>query len=377
VSPLPLNRPRLPGHVRILVDPPNDAGEEGIVFFAESRRVELRGHSFREFERRVVPLLDGRHGLDAIAERVSDCFARPDLEAALAVLAEQRLVEEGASALPPTREACLAPQLGMLFELGADPAAVVERLAERVVAVVGAGGIGAVAAQQLAGAGTGVLRLVDPDVVHDADGYLAPPLKGAKPGVPRAEALASALGDEARVAAFTGPFTDDRHVADAVAGADLVLSCLDAGQISLAYRLNRVCLAARIPMIAASASAFEVVVGPGVKRDDTACFLCFQMRQVACADDPERAFDIEAYRDRRRRDDSGARENTAMAVGAGAGLLALEAFKELTGVAPSGVFGRVLILDLMSFTLTKHVVLKKPWCPACDPRAPSDGQRRG
>jgi hypothetical protein len=51
--------------------------------------------------------------------------------------------------------------------------------------------------------------------------------------------------------------------------------------------------------------------------------------------------------------------------------MALEAFKHLSGALPATVFGHVLVLDLLGMDLTRHRVLRKPWCPACDPRAAS------
>jgi bacteriocin biosynthesis cyclodehydratase domain-containing protein len=45
-------------------------------------------------------------------------------------------------------------------------------------------------------------------------------------------------------------------------------------------------------------------------------------------------------------------------------LLALEAFRALLGV-PAAASGRVIVFDFMESTSKKHVVLRKPWCPAC------------
>ena len=46
-------------------------------------------------------------------------------------------------------------------------------------------------------------------------------------------------------------------------------------------------------------------------------------------------------------------------------LVALEAVKELTGVVPASAEGKIVVLDLLTLNTTKHVVLRKPWCPAC------------
>jgi hypothetical protein len=80
--------------------------------------------------------------------------------------------------------------------------------------------------------------------------------------------------------------TDD-DVAVAIGASDFVLGCLDPGLVSITYKLNRACLKKRVRWTSATVSAFEAVVGPTVFPHETACFLCYQMRVVACADDPD------------------------------------------------------------------------------------------
>jgi adenylyltransferase/sulfurtransferase len=109
----------------------------------------------------------------------------------------------------------------------------------------------------------------------------------------------------------------------------------------------------------------EVVVGPTVRPYTTACYLCYKMRAVACAENPEHDFAFQRMLDKRKTDDSGHRENLTFAVGLAANMIGLEAFKELSGCMPPSTVGKVLILDLMEMSMKKHVLLRKPWCPAC------------
>ena len=89
------------------------------------------------------------------------------------------------------------------------------------------------------------------------------------------------------------------------------------------------------------------------------------MRAVACAGNPEDAFAFESFLDQRKRDDGGSRENLTFSAGLAANLVALEAVKQITGFVPTSAEGKVFVLDLLSLNMTKHVVLRKPWCPAC------------
>jgi adenylyltransferase/sulfurtransferase len=147
-----------------------------------------------------------------------------------------------------------------------------------------------------------------------------------------------------------------------------VACCLDAGQSSLIYKLNRVCLELGIPWCACSVSGLEVVLGPSVVPGQTACYMCYRMRAVACAEDPEADFAFQRMLDRRRQDDSGRRENLNFAAALAADLLGLEVVKQVSGVAPPPSVARIVVFDVLDVSLKKHVVLRKPWCPACFPK---------
>ena len=98
---------------------------------------------------------------------------------------------------------------------------------------------------------------------------------------------------------------------------------------------------------------------------ETACYLCYKMRAVACADDPAAQFAHERYLDQRRRDDSDVRENLPFTVGIVGNLIALEAFRALTGIMEPLSLGGLLVFNFHRLRLERHVVLRKPWCPAC------------
>ena len=43
--------------------------------------------------------------------------------------------------------------------------------------------------------------------------------------------------------------------------------------------------------------------------------------------------------------------------------------KELTGLAEPSLVGRILTVGLTDLAVQKHTILRKPWCPACFPKA--------
>jgi molybdopterin-synthase adenylyltransferase len=364
----PLQRPLLPSHYRVLLDPPDDKGDEALTFVSIARRVKLRGHAFREFRKLVLPLLDGRHEVAQIAAACSEEFEPEDLDEALTLLHAQGLLREAAQEPSIPEDGTRLPQWNQWHDLGFEPAEVQARLAAATVAIVGIAGAGAVAAQALAAAGVGTLQLVDNEPVHTADGYLASAYAGDIRGRVRADVLRDDLlhhWPDLRVQAQSGNLSDDDAVAEAVRGSNVVLCCLDDGRSGLAYKLNRVCLRLQMPWLAAGSAGTEVWVGPLMRPPSTACYLCFRMRLVAAAENPEDAYALSSHLDRLRRDDSSTHESLVYGEGIAGQLAALETTKALVGVPAPAASGQLVVFDLISLAATRHKVLRKPWCPAC------------
>src|SRR5262245_9528936 len=175
MAPLSLQRPRLPSHFYVFCEPPDASGDETLFLVSERRKIKLKGHSFREFQRSVVPLLDGQHSLAEIHDEVADVFAAEVLDASLALLAEEGILEEGDndSGAGPS-EAPLESQLNFFREVSAERERAQQTLSTKTVALVGLGGPGAYAALALGAARVGGLRLIDSLPVAVTDPYLAP-----------------------------------------------------------------------------------------------------------------------------------------------------------------------------------------------------------
>ena len=363
------NRPRLPTHYYVWSEPPDQDGDEVLYFASAQRRVKLKGHSFREFEQYVIPLLDGRHTFREIAEAVADVFDAEDLAAGLRILAEHRLLTDTDGQTPePEQPELLAPQLNFFHEMNLDPSEIQARLRGADVTVFGLGGAGAPAALALAAARVGRLRLVDPAPVGGADTYLSNVFSPGDEGEPRAAVVARRVGTaapEVSVTVHTGRPENDEDVFALVEGSDFVINCMDAGEGSLVYKLNRVCLRAGIRWTSCALSGAEVTVGPTIHPSETACYLCYKMRAVACAGNPEDEFAFESFLDQRKQDDTARHENLVCGVQMAAGLVSLEALKSLSGALTSSAVGKVVVFNLLDLTAGKHVVLRKPWCPAC------------
>ena len=222
-----LQRPLLPSHYRVLLEPPDDQGDETLSFVSLTRRVKLRGHSFREFRQRVVPLLYGRHEVAQIAEACSDEFAAQDLDDALALLAGQGLLRDAAleTSVDDVRR---QPQWNQWHDLGLGTG--------RGAGAPGRGDRGRRRCQRRrcsrrAGAGRGRRRQPAPD--RQRAGPCGRRLSGrrlrrrrARPRARRCTAR-SAHARRRHVASPSQPqaLPDDDAVAAVVQGADLVVCC--------------------------------------------------------------------------------------------------------------------------------------------------------
>jgi molybdopterin-synthase adenylyltransferase len=366
----------LPTHYSVWFEPPDESGDEVLHIVSARRSLKLKGHSFREFHRRVLPLLDGRHSLEAIEQETADLFRPEDLSAALAMLSEQGVLVEGDEAeLGVDPSARIATQLNFFHELKQSAADAQQRLAAATVAVFGLGGAGAATVLALGAAGVGTLRCIDALPIAKTDVYLSPFFTLDEVGRGRAISVAArvrASAPEVRVVCIDQPVESEDDVRSAISGAGFVVCCLDQAQSNLAYKLNRVCLADGLRWISCSLDGTEVTVGPAIHPGQSACYLCYQMRLVACAGNPEDSFAFQKYLDRRKSDDSGRRENLVFGAGLAANLLGVEVLKELTELAEPSLVGRILTVGLTDLSIQKHAVLRKPWCPACFPKAESD-----
>ena len=365
----PLQRLRIPSHYYVYCEPPDKAGEEVLHFISPNRRVKLKGHFFREFVQSVVPMLDGRHSFAEIHAEVNDLFAEADLAACFDLLSENSLLEDvSAWKLDQATQDRLRPQLNLFHDVSPRPWEIQQRLQKAKVTLFGLTGPGVAAARSLVAAGLGNLKCVDDGAVSPSDLYFCPEFQPSDVGALRCDALQGYLATHATGTAFdpvTSRLTDDQMVEQAMAGSDFVLNCIDEGNLSLIYKLNRACLRSKTPWTSVASSAFEVVLGPTLCPEETACYLCYRMRMVACTENPEASFDFESFLDRRKTDDGGRRANLVFVSAVAGQLAGMEVMKALCLPELLATRGRIQVMDLRDFSSVAHVVLRKPWCPAC------------
>ncbi|MEM9835758.1 MAG: ThiF family adenylyltransferase [Bacteroidota bacterium] len=123
-----------------------------------------------------------------------------------------------------------------------------QQLTDSRVAVVGCGGLGAIAAAYLAGAGVGYLRLIDGDA-PDLSNLHRQVFFSTQTKATKAEALAKRLADLNPDLTFAAvpAYLSRKNAAEHLTGVDLVLECTD--QAFIKHLVSDYCALEEIPLI--------------------------------------------------------------------------------------------------------------------------------
>lgn len=135
------------------------------------------------------------------------------------------------------------------------------RLANASVALVGAGGLGAVAALYLAAAGVGHIALIDPDQVELSNLQRQILFRTAEVGIDKAragQAALKALDPDINVEAIVERL-DASNAERLIAGADVVLDGTDSFQTR--FDVNRACHNLGLPLVSGAVGRWEGQVG--------------------------------------------------------------------------------------------------------------------
>jgi len=233
----------------------------------------------------------------------------------------------------------------LLPELGIDAQ---RKFAAAHALIVGAGGLGAPAAQFLAAAGVGTLTLCDADTVDLTN--LQRQILYATADIGRAKVAAArdrllAINPEIRVetvAARVGA----GELAPLVARADVIVDCCD--NFATRHAVNRACVAAAKPLVSGAAIRFDGQIAVFDPRDEASpCYHCLfgegeEVEETRCAT-------MGVF---------------APLVGIVGATQAAEALKLIAGVGEP-LTGRLLLIDAFSMRWRDLAIARDPLCPVC------------
>lgn len=221
-----------------------------------------------------------------------------------------------------------------------------KRLAGSTALVVGAGGLGTVILERLAGMGVGSIVVVDRDVIEESNLHRQTLYGDADVGRPKAAAAAekmARLNGGIKVHPVAAPLTE-ANAGVLVGGCDVAIDALDTA--GARHVLNEACIEAGVPLVCGSAVGTEgqaMTVLPG----RTACYRCV----FGTVDDGAMP----------KCSTTGVHPSILSIIG---GIEAAEAVAILSGREPS-LAGRMFHASLDGMEFAKMSVSADPECVAC------------
>lgn len=223
-----------------------------------------------------------------------------------------------------------------------------KRLKAARVLVVGAGGLGSPALLYLAAAGVGTIGVIDDDVVDASNLQRQVIHADERIGMAKVHSAASAmqaLNPFITVRPYQRRLTDEIG-AELLADYDLVLDGSD--NFDTRYLVNRLCVAAGKPLIAAAITQWEGQLSLYHPAQGGACFECVFPNRPAPGQVPTCA-------------EAGVAAPLPGVIGA---MMAMEAVKQITG-AGEGLRGRLMIHDALYAETRVMRTHPRAGCPAC------------
>ena len=345
-------------------------GNGSVLLKSDTLEIRLEGKSASFFVEQVLPLLNGQNSLSKIVASLPQLSAG-DLKYYLDDLVNAHVLRLAPVPLQPASpaEQILSPMLMMLDQQGMPAAKALEKLGKTRIAIFGLEGHGAQLAALLARTGIGTLVLVDPFQYQMANLALNPLLGQDAVGKPRQNALRAALEAQGSIAQIqTGPESEEvtsQGVAALAPECNLLVDCFDKGFSSIHHSINQASLTSGIPAIYSEAQSHIGFVGPLVLPGQTACYMCYRMRNIACADDFNQAMSYEEYLIRQKSPALHQRGVFPALLPYLASLLAIEILKNQLSLVVPTLASKVLEFDAFTLQTTTHHIIRDPDCPVC------------
>jgi bacteriocin biosynthesis cyclodehydratase domain-containing protein len=260
------------------------------------------------------------------------------------------------------------PLSGLISLSGSDARRVSGQLAASRIAIFGLEGHGADLAVLLAQCGVGSLTLADPfpclrenltlsliyrpvDVGKSRQVGVARRIKASRAGT-----SISDIGRQEVTAAL---------VDAVVESVDLVVSCFDRGFRSVDYWINRAALKHGRAALFSELSSATATAGPLVLPGRSACYMCYRMRELACAPNLSLALAREQLLDAERNPQLHQREVIPALSQSVASTLCMEIVKHLLHLPGRSLTGAILSINPIDLQTVLHPVLQQPKCSDC------------
>jgi ribosomal protein S12 methylthiotransferase accessory factor len=337
------------------------------LFRSDALAVRLEGSAARIFAELVVPFLNGERSLAEISKMFPN-FPGDDLQQWLDDLVRANVLrcshEQTRNSDPETE--AMRPFFEFFESLGISTFEARKNLARLRVIVFGLEGHGAHVAAGLAQCGIGELVLVDPFPFQLENKSLMPLLQPIRSN--REDTVATALqamSPASRINASGGAALDRERITALATGANLLIGCFDKGFSSTHHWINQASLSLKVPALFAECAGHIGRVGPLVLPAQTACYMCYRMRRLACTEDFDLAMSYEEFLDKVKRPSMHTRATLPGLPAYLGSLVTIEAIKYLLSLSPPALADKILEFDAFSLRMTWHPIVRSADCVVC------------
>jgi ribosomal protein S12 methylthiotransferase accessory factor len=314
--------------------------DDQTIAWAIGKKVARLDHIAADLVTRLIPWLSGRHDVREILNGLGDA------DASSVITTVSRLVDAGIVTGEFNLLGDLASAGGPLIAAGATAEGISD-LRNVSVAIIGASPPSVALAHELAGYHLGEMVLIDDS------------------GWPRSLTSAIAeLAPRTQLRCPTGASTQE-GLAAAAKECRVLVHCGSRAPTRLSLIVNRIALEQQKVAVFGWTEGASAIAGPIVYPGETACLVCWRMRELACLADFEAAMSLEEQRSTLDSRLAATIPSLPGVTSQLAGLLAIEIVKTLGVFGTPALLGRVVKLDSVSCRRVEHTVLARADCPAC------------
>jgi len=335
--------------------------DESILFRSNTLAVKIDGSMAAWLNGHVLPLLKEPRSLSGLTAQIGNVSA-DDLRGHLDSLVNARVLERA-----PQADAFKtnSPLAAFIENLGVDPNEAAERLGDLRVGIFGLEAHGAHLALELARIGVGACVLADSFPTEAGDELLMPPAAFHE-GISRQQNVSQAIAAIAPLVKITLADQLSRDSVAAIAeNVSVLVGCFDRRFETAHHWINRAAIATKKPALFSEISTHIATIGPHVLPEQSACYMCYRMRRVACEENYDEAMAYETFLNKGTQPSLSARATPPFLASHVASILAGELLKSFALAIPATLAGRILEFNALSLESDFHTVLRQPDCPVC------------
>ena len=350
--------------------------EGNVIFHSKSSTLRLKASAAGQIVELVLPMLDGTRSRNEIVEELASALSPERTMAFIDQLQKHGFVKS-TDAPPDTVASEMVPRLESIrrYLAGEEDSgwAAVATLRSAHVAIVNRGSLSAALLNGLLHAGVGRITMLGGDAITETEVSRVQFLDTADIGRPWGEVLAERLPFNKFGTSFQHQAMvpdSEEEWAQALDGVSMVAAVIDGpSYFQRCYAdLNRAALRSRTPwMIVGNVQKIGLAVGPTFIPGSTPCLACFEARLKSNLNNVQMMELLEQYTSK------GGKHvefgEIAPGIDVAANLACLEIVDTLVEGRLAKTAGKLLTVDLASYGLALHNVLRLPRCPVCRPGA--------